>query len=100
MLEPLVAEALRALRAGQTLTFGDVQLDRSGIRGRSWGATWDELKLVRCAPGRMTLFRRQTVLPYRSLFLDRVPHPTVFSRLVTECAKKVHVDDPLGTLDR
>jgi hypothetical protein len=95
---PLVPEALRALRAGETLTFGDVRLDRSGIRGRSWGAAWDELRLVRYAPGRVTLFRRQTVLAYRSILLDRVPHPTVFARLVTECAKKVDVDDPLGTL--
>jgi len=97
---PLRADATRALREGETLTFGDVQLDRDGIRGRSWSTRWTDLSLVRYVPGRITLFRGQRILPWRSIRLDRIPHPTIFAKLVTECAPKVDVDDPLGALSK
>lgn len=95
---PLRADATRALREGETLKFGKVELDRDGIRGRSWATRWSDLSLVRCAPGRITFFRGQKIIPWRSIRLDRVPHPTIFAKLVTECAPKVEVDDPLGAL--
>jgi hypothetical protein len=37
------------------------------------------------------LFARTLVVP-----LDRVPHPTVFLKLVTACAKKTEVDRPVA----
>lgn len=98
--DPLRADATRALREGETLTFGKVQLDRDGIRGSSWATRWSELSLVRYVPGRITLFRRQRIIPWRSIRLDRVPHPTVFAKLVTECAANVDIDDPIGSLGR
>lgn len=97
---PLQADATRALREGEPLTFGDVQLDREGIRGRSWQARWAEISLVRYATGQITLFRGQTILPWRSIRLDRVPHPTIFAKLVTECATKVELDDSVRALSK
>lgn len=96
---PLRADATRALREGETLTFGKVQLDRDGIRGPSWATQWHQLSLARYAPGRITLFRGQRVIPWRSIRLDRVPHPLLFAKLVTECAPKVDIDDPIGALN-
>ncbi|WP_394830512.1 hypothetical protein LVJ94_28805 [Pendulispora rubella] len=95
---PLRADASRTVRDGGTLTFGNVALDRIGLRTTSWAITWSELRLVRYLPGRVALFRRQTVFPWRNIRLDQVPHPTIFAKLVTEYAPKVEVDDPLGTL--
>jgi hypothetical protein len=96
--DPLVSEALRAFRAGEPLTFGKVRLDRSGIRDSSWSVEWRRLKLVRLAPGRISLFRWQTVFPCRTILLDRIPHPTVFLKVMRECGVKQEVYDPLGTL--
>jgi hypothetical protein len=89
--DPLVSEALRAFRAGETLTFGKVCLDRSGIRDSSWSVEWRKLALVRLAPGRISLFRRQTVFPCRTILLDRIPHPTVFAKVMAECGVKHEV---------
>jgi hypothetical protein len=36
--------------------------------------------------------------PERLIRLDRVPHPTIFAKLVTECGPNVEVDEPLGAL--
>jgi hypothetical protein len=95
--DPLVSEALRAFRAGEPLTFGKVRLDRSGIRESSWSVEWRKLRLVRFAPGRISLFRWQTVFPCRTILLDRIPHPTVFAKVMAECGVKHEVYDPLGT---
>ena len=95
---PLRADATRALQEGEMLKFGKVELDRDGIRGPSWATRWSDLSLVRFAPGRITFFRGRSPFPWRSIRLDHVPHPTIFAKLVMECAPKVEVDDPLGGL--
>jgi len=95
---PLRGDATRAVRDGGTLTFGNMALDRMGLRTTSWAIKWSELRLVRYVPGRVALFRRQTVFPWRNIRLDQVPHPTIFAKLVTEYAPKVEIDDPLGSL--
>jgi len=95
---PLQAQATSALRAGDTLTFGDVQIDEIGIRRRRWSARWDELSLVRFMRGRLHLFRRQRILPWRTIRLDRVPHPTVFAKLVRDHAKKLEDDERFGMI--
>ena len=94
--DPLREDALRALHDGETLTFGKFQLDREGIRGAKWGARWSELSLVRLTSGKVSFFRRQRIIPWRSIGIDQVPHPTVFVKLVKECATKIEIDDPLG----
>ena len=98
--DPLRVDASRALSDGETLTFGTIQIDREGIRGASWASRWQDLSLVRHVPGGVCLFRWQHVIPWKTIELDRVPHPTLFAKLVSECAKKVETYDPLGLLDR
>lgn len=95
----LQADAVRALQRGETLTFADIQLDRDWIRGPRWAARWADLSLVRYAPGRIALFRGQRIVPWRKISLDRVPHPTIFVKLVTERAPTVEIDDPMGALN-
>jgi hypothetical protein len=85
---PLGAGATEALRAGETLTFGRVKLDETGLRGRFWQIRWSDVTLVRMTGGRIHLFTWQRVVPRRSIGLDQVPHPTVFLRLVKERVKK------------
>jgi hypothetical protein len=47
---------------------------------------------------RISLFRRQRFIPWRTIRLDRVPHPTVFTKLITQCAPKTEIDDSFATL--
>ncbi|WP_394831021.1 hypothetical protein LVJ94_31375 [Pendulispora rubella] len=98
--DPLMANAVQALRSGETLTFGQVEVDRTGIRTRSWATRWSDLRLVRIAPGRVHLFRRQTVFPWRTVRHDQVPHPSIFVKLVTECAQKVEHYEPYGSISK
>ena len=97
--DALQVEAVRALRNGETLTFADIQIDRDAIRGPGWAARWSDLSLVRYAPGRIALFRGQRIVPWRKIALDRVPHPTIFVKLVTESAPTVDIDDPMGAMN-
>jgi hypothetical protein len=103
---PLYDDARSALAAGQTLTFGEHRLDGEGIalvgrRGRTrWRIPWSELRLVRRAPGRVSLVRHRTIawrVPAEvRVDLSRVPHPTLFARLVSERAEEVEGDEPLS----
>src|ERR1019366_5763769 len=97
---PLNAPAGAAVRAGATLTFGTIQVDRIGIRGRRWSARWDELSFVRLASGRIHLFRWQRFIPYKTIRIDRVPHPTVLIKVIQECARKVESGDALAEIGR
>jgi hypothetical protein len=90
--DPLVPEALHALREGESLTFGEFQVDRDAIHAPSWSVSWQNLALVRLSPGRVHLFRAQRVVPFRTIRLDDVPHPTVFVKVVSECAPKIEED--------
>jgi hypothetical protein len=89
---PLQVEALRALDAGETLTFGAVRLERDGIGTPAWQARWKELSLVRYVPGRLCFFRGQRVFPWKSIRLDEVPHPLLFAALVRRCAGSIESD--------
>jgi hypothetical protein len=89
----LAPAAVNAIREGDTLTFGDVRIDRTGIRTPAWEASWIELRLVRIQPGRIVLFRRSKLVPWRVLKLDAVPHPGVLTRVVERCALVVDVDE-------
>ncbi|WP_437958311.1 DUF6585 family protein [Sorangium sp. So ce119] len=90
---PLMDDARRAISDGEALTFGPVRLDGQGIAIREHNAAWSALSLVRLQSGRVAFFRGQTVFPWKTVSLDRVPHPTVFARLVTERAPRVERDD-------
>ncbi|MDC3959494.1 DUF6585 family protein [Polyangium jinanense] len=94
---PLAADAEKALRAGETLTFGKVRLDAQGIILGQSRAAWKDLRLVRMQPSRIVFFRGQTVIPWRTVSVDKVPHPTVFMNLVRACAPRIEVDDPLAS---
>jgi hypothetical protein len=96
--DPLFPDAQAALRAGETLTFGDVRIDREGIAfGKAARAAWNEIRLARMQPGSIALFKRNPLLPWRTIDLVRVPHPTLFARLFRELASNVEIDDPLST---
>lgn len=94
---PLAADAEKALRAGETLTFGKVRIDAQGIILGQSRAAWNDLRLVRMQPGRIAFFQGQTVIPWRTVSLDEVPHPTVFMNLVRACAPRIEVDDRYGS---
>lgn len=87
--------ARAALRDGETLRFGDVNLDAEGVTIGGARATWAEISLVRFQPGRVCFFRRAPLVPWRAVSLEAVPHPLLFSTLVTACAANTEVDDPL-----
>ena len=94
----LLLDAQAALRAGEALTFGDVRIDREGITfGKDAAVAWSEIRLARLQPGSIALFRRRSPLPWRTVRLDRIPHPTLFVRLFRELAARVEIDDPLST---
>lgn len=92
----LLDDARRALRAGETLTFASVRIDQEGITFAT-GVTlaWKELRLARMQPGAIRLFRRMPLLPWRTIRLDRVPHPMLLTTLIRELAPRVEIDDPL-----
>ena len=92
--EHLLPEARRELRAGRPLRFGRVCIDRDTVTVGRRTLRWKEVRLVRLQSGRVTFFRRQTIIPWRTVSLDRVPHPSVFARLVEEAAVRVERDYP------
>ncbi len=88
----LLPDALASIRAGETLTFGTVRIDRDGIRfGRNTAARWKDIRVALLESGRICLFRRLPVIPWRRIPLDKIPHPTVFTRLVRELAPHVEI---------
>ena len=84
----LLPEARRALSAGELLTFARVRFDRETIAFGDTEVKWSELRGVRFLPGRIAFLRGQSVFPWRTVKLDAVPHPTIFVKLVKECAGK------------
>ena len=93
--DPLLVDAQAALRAGETLTFGAIGIDREGIAvGKRRALPWKQLRLARLQPGRIALYRRMPIFPWQTIRLDRVPHPTLFVKLFCELAPAVEIDDP------
>jgi hypothetical protein len=87
-----------ALRAGETLRFGDAALDATAISFKRGRCAWADLRLVRLQPGKVAFLRHTTLWPWRTIRLDAVPHPAVFTTLVRELAVRVEVDDWLAGL--
>ena len=96
--DPLASDARAAIAAGEPLHFGDVTIDRDGITVAGALARWSELAVVRMQPGRVALCRASTLWPWRTVRLDKVPHPTLFVALVAGLAKKIERDDPAAKL--
>ncbi len=90
---PLLQEARRALALGETLTFGDVRLDRDGITVREARLPWRETRLAVVARARVFFYRRFPILAWRTVRLGRIPNPTVFIGLVMANVSNVRVDD-------
>jgi hypothetical protein len=90
---PLLQEARRALALGETLTFGDVRLDRDGITVREARLPWRETRLAVVARARVFFYRRFPLLAWRTVRLGRIPNPTVFIGLVMANVSNVRVDD-------
>ena len=96
--EPLVAEARSALREGEVLTFGKVLIDREGITIDGARAAWAELQMVRFQPGKALFLRRSSLIAWRAVKHDSIPHPTVFLRLVGEMAPRSENDESVAGL--
>lgn len=94
---PLLVEARRALADGEALTFRQVRLDRDGITIQGASAAWRDIRLARVQPARVAFFRRLPLWPWRTVQLDRIPNPAVFSALVADHVKRVKRDDLLMT---
>jgi hypothetical protein len=97
---PLIAEARAALQGGETLTFGDVTFDREHVRFANVRLPWARIRLVRLLPGRVAFFRTLPNFPWKTVRLDRVPHPSVFVRLLRDAAPKVEIYPPQPDVDR
>ena len=91
---PLVAEARRALKAGETLTFARVQFDATGIAVDGVRVPWAQMRLVRLQQGRVVFCRRSTYWAWKTIPIQTVPHPGVFLTLIREAAPRVEVDMP------
>jgi uncharacterized protein DUF6585 len=96
--EPLIAEARTALREGEALTFGKVRIDREGITIGKATAAWSELSLVRFQPGKALFLRGSSLIAWRTVRHDSIPHPTVFLRMVGELAPRSENDESLSAL--
>lgn len=96
--EPLVAEARSALREGDVLTFGKVHINRDGITIGKAKAAWSELQLVRLQPGKALFLKGSSLIAWRTVKHDSIPHPTVFLRLVSEMAPRVENDESVTGL--
>ena len=94
----LIPDALAALRAGETLNFGRVRVSQDAIEGDSFRIEWSRISIVRLQPGRVLLVRSRWSPFGRTIRFDRVPHPMVFIAAVRACARRVELDDPMGTL--
>ena len=90
-----LAGALETVACGESLTFGSVVLSREAVTIRGQKTPWKDLQLVRYQPGRMVFFRRQRWIPWRTVRIDRVPHPTLFVKMVAIYAPRTEIDDPL-----
>jgi hypothetical protein len=97
--ESLLGEARRALAAGESLQFAGIGFSRSGLTVGGDTRSWDALSLVRYQPGRLVFFARSRLWSWKTVRLDRIPHPTVFLKLVRENARTLDVDDELGSGD-
>lgn len=84
----LASDAKEALASGETLTFGPVKISTSSIEIGDRRVAWGALSLVRFLPGRIAFFRGQTIFPWRTVHLDRVPHPTLVMKFVAELAPR------------
>ena len=90
---PLIQPAIRALRAGDELTFGKVRLTKEWIRIASLESSWSDISLARFQAGRVVLLRGRSILPWRIISWDELPHPTVFLAVVKEVASKTEEDN-------
>jgi hypothetical protein len=92
----LLPQARRALRSGETLTFGAIRIDATGLAFGSTRVAWSDVRFVRMQSGRLAFFRRAPIFPWKTVSLDSVPHPFVFASLVRELAQRVEVDNPFA----
>jgi hypothetical protein len=92
----LLPQARRALRSGETLTFGTIRIDATAIVFGRTRAVWTDVRLVRMQSGRLAFFRRAPIVPWKTVPLDTVPHPFVFATLIRELAPRVEVDNPFA----
>jgi hypothetical protein len=88
----LLPDARAALRAGKTLHFGKVRLDKDGLTIRGSRFRWDDLRFVRLESGRITLVPRAFFRFSKALSLDDFPHPVVLLTLVRELCPRIKVE--------
>lgn len=96
--EPLISDARAALRAGESLTFGEIRIDRDTITvGKRAPVTWKEVRCAHLRSGSIALFRRMPFFAWRTVRMDRIPHPMVFARLVRDLVPRVKIDKLPGS---
>ncbi len=89
---PLLPDARSALSAGEALTFGPIRIDREGVTVEGSTARWKELRCVSVLSGRLAFFRRWPRVPWRTVGLEKVPHPTVHTQLDSERAPSMETE--------
>ena len=92
---PLAADARKALAAGETLRFGRVRIDRTGITVRGAYRPWSELRSAEVHPTRVYLYRvGLPLVAWRTIRLDRIPNPSVFWQLLGPYVKVTEIRVP------
>jgi hypothetical protein len=77
---PLEREAKAALARGERLVFGPIALTRERVEGPGWSHAVRELRLVRLVLKRLVLLHGELTLD--AVELAKIPHPTLFVRLL------------------
>lgn len=101
---PLLAQARRAIEAGELLRFGVLTIDRERICTPHWGMPWSHVGELRAVGWVLQLFPRPELVsphsvepgaaigsgatPHATVALQALPHPTVLLSLMTTLAKQ------------
>jgi hypothetical protein len=83
---------------GESLAFGAVHLNITEIGADGWTINWSELSRVSVRRTRIDLFRRQSqqLVPWRTVSISEVPHPTIFAACVIRCTEAIASDVATG----
>lgn len=78
------ARARASIDEGGVVRFGDVTMDREGLRTPYWWVRWDMLSDLRVEDAAVKLFRGNVPNPSACVYWETIPSPLLFTRLAVE----------------
>jgi len=97
--EPLVQEALDALRDGEPMYFGELRVDMTSIVLRDERIPWTEISAVRLVGDHFAFLREGSAFPRATLRYEDVPHAAVLARVLEACTRVVRANGPFARSD-